>query len=108
MIKLYNPRYKPLVSLCVLVILFLLCLVLATQGGIHVYHLLTTYISTWPSLLFSLLTVLAAVLCHGTSYLMKDMGTMSKLHLPHWVTSHLATIYYTLLPVALMVGITIK
>ena len=27
------------------------------QGGIHIYHLLTTYIASWPTLLFSLLTV---------------------------------------------------
>ena len=28
-----------------------------TQGGIHIYHLLSTYIASWPTLLFSLLTV---------------------------------------------------
>ena len=27
------------------------------QGGIHIYHLLSTYIASWPTLLFSLLTV---------------------------------------------------
>ena len=28
------------------------------QGGIHIYHLLSTYIASWPTLLFSLLTVI--------------------------------------------------
>ena len=64
-------RLKPLLAFLVLAVLFLLDLVLATQGGIHVYHLLTTYIASWPALLFSLLTVLAAVFCHGTNRLIR-------------------------------------
>ena len=63
--------YKPALTFLVLAVLFLLDLLLATQGGIHVYHLLTTYIASWPALLFSLLTVLAAVFCHGTSRLIR-------------------------------------
>ena len=67
-----------------LAVLFLLDLVLATQvcclssdllillklfflqGGIHIYHLLTTYIASWPTLLFSLLTVS----CRRIAYLL--------------------------------------
>ena len=35
------------------------------QGGIHIYHLLSTYIASWPTLLFSLLTV---ILCHPSIF----------------------------------------
>jgi len=94
--------FKPAVTFGVLALIFLLDLVLATQGGIHVYHLLLTYISNWPTILFSLLTVLATVLCHGTNQLMKDLSTMSKLSLPHWVTSHLSVLYFTVLPTLLI------
>merc|ERR1711892_1100809 len=94
-------RFKPALTFSVVVVLFLMDLVLATQGGIHVYHLILTYISNWPTLLFSLLTVLATVLCHGAGYLMKDLSFMSKLSLPHWVTSHLSVIYMTALPILL-------
>jgi len=94
-------KLKPLVSFVVLALIFLMTIALATQGGIHVYHLLLTYISNWPTLLFSLLMVLATVLCHGTNYLMKDVADMSKLSLPHWVTSHLSVIYTSILPVFL-------
>jgi len=90
--------FKPALAFGVLALIFLIDLVLATQGGIHVYHLLLTYISNWPTLLFSLLTVFSAVLCHGTNILMKDISSMSKLSLPHWATSHLSVIYFSFLP----------
>jgi len=93
--------FKPAITFGVVVLLFLLDLVIATQGGIHVYHLLSTYLSSWPPLLFSLLLVLATTLCHGAGYLMRDLAYMSKINLPHWVTSHLSVIYLTVLPVFL-------
>ena len=98
-------KYKPLLTFIVLVSIFLMAISLATQGGIHVYHLLFTYISNWPTLLFSLLTVLATIFCHGTNYLMRDISDMSKLSLPHWVTSHLSVIYTSVLPVFLAVSL---
>jgi SNF family Na+-dependent transporter len=69
--------YRPLITFCVLVVFFLLDIFMAAQGGIHVYHLLTTYISQWPQLLITLLTVLPAVLCHGTRNIMKVIITKS-------------------------------
>ena len=98
-------RFKPFLSFSVMALIFLIDIVLSTQGGIHVYHLLLTYISNWPTLLFSLLTVLATVLCHGTNYLLKDLSNMSKVSLPHWFTSHLSVIYFTVLPIFLTVSI---
>ena len=97
-------RFKPLIAFLVLALLFLADLILATQGGIHIYHLLISYIASWPALLFSLLTVLATLLCHGIGHLMRDVADMARLRLHHWVTSHLATIYYTILPIALTVS----
>merc|ERR550517_1765441 len=90
--------YKPLLGFIVLIFLFLVDLLLAKQGGIHVYHLLTSYISSWPALLFSFLTVGATLLCHGTSRLIRDVTGMGKLKLGHWITSHLSVTYYSLLP----------
>jgi len=99
-------RFKPLIAFLVLAVLFLADLVLATAGGIHIYHLLISYIASWPALLFSFLTLIATLLCHGVGHLMRDVADMARLRLHHWVTSHLATIYYTLLPVALMACVT--
>ena len=47
------------------------------QGGIHVYHLLTCYIASWPAVLFSLLTVFATLLCHRTSRLIRSLSSLS-------------------------------
>jgi len=99
-------KFKPIISFIVLALIFLIDIVLATQGGIHVYHLLLTYISNWPTIFFSLLMVLATVLCHSTNFLMKDLSDMSKLPLPHWVTSHLSVIYTTVLPAFLAASLT--
>eukprot|EP00092_Neocalanus_flemingeri_P033013 GFUD01035905.1.p1 GENE.GFUD01035905.1~~GFUD01035905.1.p1 ORF type:complete len:666 (-),score=128.90 GFUD01035905.1:19-2016(-) len=97
--------FKPALTFTVLALIFLMDLVLATQGGIHVYHLLLTYISNWPTLLFSLLTVLATVLCHSTDHLMKDLSSMSKISLPYWVTSHLSVLYFSVLPTFLTISL---
>ena len=47
------------------------------QGGIHIYHLLTSYISSWPSLLFSFLTIAATIACHGTSRLIRSLSSIA-------------------------------
>jgi len=95
-------KFKPIIAFFTLCLLFLTDIILATQGGIHVYHYLLTYIYTWPSLLFSLLAVLAVSLSHGTNYFMKDLCHMSKLSLPHCIISHLSVIYTTILPTFLI------
>jgi len=96
-----RTRIKPLLVVIVLVLLFLSDLVLACGGGVHYYHLLYTYISSWPCLLFSLLMVVATLLCHGTTNLMRDLGTMSRVKVHHWLEAHLSVIYYSILPVML-------
>ena len=71
-------RFKPLIAFLVLAVLFLADLVLATAGGIHIYHLLISYIASWPALLFSFLTLIATLLCHGVGHLMRDVADMAR------------------------------
>ena len=94
-------KLKPLVTICVLVLIFLMDLALATQAGIHVYHLLYTYLANWPCLLICLMTLLAAVLAHSPRHIMRDLCEMSGLSLPHTLTAHLTTIYTSLAPLLL-------
>ena len=91
-------KYKPVLSLCVLVVIFLLDLVLATQGGIHVYHLLLTYISDWPAILFTFIIVVTTILAHGTRKIINDISSMTIMSLPHLVTSHLSVCFTTIIP----------
>ena len=95
-------KLKPLVTFCVLVLIFLMDLALATQGGIHVYHLLYTYLATWPCLLISLMTVGAAVLAHSPRHIMRDLAQMSGVSLPHTLTAHLTVIFTSLAPLLLI------
>ena len=97
--------FKPALTFTVLTFIFLMDLILATQGGIHAYHLLMTFLYSWPALLFSFLTVVSATLCHGTANLVKDIGCMSKISLPFCVSSHLSVIYLSILPTFTCVSI---
>ena len=102
------PRFiklKPLVTFLVLALVFLMDLVLATRAGLHVYHLLYTYLATWPCLMILLLTLLSATWSHGTRHVMRDLADLSKVTLPHWVTSHLSVIYTTVAPGLITAGI---
>ena len=97
-------QYKPSLTFCILTIIFLLDLVLATQGGIHIYHLLLVYIYNWPCLLLSLFSVVTIVFCHGVDKIIQNISDMCQLTLPHWFSSHLSVIYFTILPAFLMVS----
>merc|ERR1712079_786754 len=57
--------------------------------------------ASWPTLLFSLLTVTATLGCHGAGFLMRDLSDMSKFRLSHWTQAHLSVIFYSLLPIAM-------
>ena len=91
-------KLKPLITFIILVLVFLMDLAIATQAGVHVYHLLYTYIATWPCLMIIMLTLVAATLSHGTRHVMRDLSDLSKVMLPHWVTCHLSVIYTTVAP----------
>ena len=98
-------QYKPALTFTFLAGVFLLNLLLATQGGIHVYYMLTAYYTTaWPAALVGLLTVAAAAYSHGGKYLMKDLGDMSKMPLTHYVSAHLSVLYASIMPVFMAVS----
>ena len=102
-----RPHYRPfipVISLLLLCVIFLLSLLLTIPGGFQIHQVLHEFISTVPVLIFSLLTIVATVLCHGTKFLMTDLSDMITIILPHWVTSHLSSIFYTFLPCSLLVS----
>ena len=96
--------YKPAIVFTFLALLFMINLVMATQGGIYIYYLISTYYTSWPLIFFGLLTVLAAAFSHGGKYLMKDLSDMSKLPLTHYINSHLSVLYITVIPIFLSVS----
>eukprot|EP00093_Oithona_nana_P008682 08682.XXX_255129_257662_1 [CDS] Oithona nana genome sequencing. len=93
--------YKPAITFTFLAFVFMINLVMSTQGGIYIYYLLTTYYTTWPLIFFGLLTTVAAAFSHGGKYLMKDLSDMSKLPLTHYINSHLSVLYVTVIPIIL-------
>ena len=96
--------YKPAIVFTFLALLFMINLVMATQGGIYIYYLISVYYTQWPLIFFGLLTVLSAAFSHGGKYLMKDLSDMSKLALNHFINSHLSVLYTTLIPIFLCVS----
>ena len=95
--------YKPAITFTFLAFIFMINLVMSTQGGIYIYYLLTTYYTSWPLIFFGLLTTVAAAFAHGGKYLMKDLSDMSKLPLTHYINSHLSVLYITVIPIILSV-----
>lgn len=91
-------RYKPVLTFSLLTLLFLVSLVLATGGGVHIYHLLATYIAQWPALLTSLLTLLAAATCQGPGQVAELLLDMSQARLHLVATSHLVVLLSTVAP----------
>jgi len=94
-------RFKPLVALLVMLVLVLLCLPLTTQSGLVVQQVLATFCADWPTLLFSILTVVAATCCHSMLSLVKDLCYMSRHQLSHFLSSHLSVVLTTIAPVLL-------
>jgi len=106
-----NPslhRFKPLVTLFVMVILFFLNLLLTMYGDDEFLRSLHLCIFSWPSLLFSLFTILGVSLSLGTRNLLTDLGIISKISLNHFVTCHLSVIYTSILPILLLVSLGVK
>ena len=95
--------YKPAIVFTLLALVFMVNLVMATQGGIYIYYLITSYYTAWPLIFFGLLTVLAASFSHGGKYLMKDLSDMSKMPLTHYISSHLSVLFTSVIPILLSV-----
>ena len=100
-------RFKPLISLLTVLTLSLIGLVIATEGGIHIYYLLQTSLASWPLLLFTIITILTSVYSHGISYIVKDISSMCKTYLSHTISSHFTVIITTIAPVLISVSIII-
>jgi len=92
-------KFKPLTSLITVLILSLICVPITTQGGIFIFYLLQTYIATWPLLFFTIITITTSVICHGTSYILKDISSMSRRNISHIVSSHFSVIITTITPI---------
>ena len=90
--------------------------------GVNIFHFLSENLTSWPAILFSLLTVLTTLTCHGAKFFLADLSEMTagkirnippfarlirlcSVLLPHWVSVHLATTLYTLLPASLCCGL---
>jgi hypothetical protein len=97
-------QYKPAIVFTIMSGVFMINLVMATKGGIHVYYLLSSYYTSWPLLFFGLLTVVAAAYSHGGKYLMKDLGEMSKMPLTHYISAHLSVLYTSIIPLLMAVS----
>ena len=101
-------QYKPAIVFTIMSGVFMINLVMATKGGIHVYYLLTSYYTSWPLLFFGLLTVVGAAYSHGGKYLMKDLGDMSKMPLTHYISAHLSVLYASIIPILMAVSLMLK
>ena len=98
-------RFQPLVSLLVLLCASLVSVSLATQGGAHVFQLIKTYITDWPLLLFSLLTVTAGVFCHNMDNIINNINIINRTTLTNYSASHLSVILTTILPIICSVSL---
>ena len=86
-------------------LIYLLNLGLATVNGLHLYQFISAFIALWPPLLFSLLTLLAAIFSHGIPHLLTDIKEMTRSNIPPWIHFHLSIIYYTIAPILTTVSI---
>ena len=101
-------RFKPLVSLVVILCGSLVTVSLSTEGGAHVFQMLQTYIADWPLLLFTVLTVTAAVHSHSMSAIISNISIISRRKLSNFSSSHLSVILTTVSPILTSVSMTEK
>jgi len=94
-------RFKPFISFVVLLVLSVICIILSTEAGIPLFHLLHTYIANWPLLLFCVLSVLSCVHSHVTVYIVKDLSSMCRTNISHVMSSHFSVLITTIIPLLL-------
>ena len=99
-------RFKPLVSLVVILCGSLVTVSLSTEGGAHVFQMLQTYIADWPLLLFTVLTVTAAVHSHSMSAIISNISIISRRKLSNFSSSHLSVILTTVSPILTSVSMS--
>jgi len=96
-------RFKPLVTLFVILCLAITCLCFATNGGIHVYYLLKTFIFNWPLLFFVVINNLLASFSNGMGNLIRDLSSMCRKRVSHFSSSHFSVIITSVSPIFLSV-----
>ena len=82
-------------------VIFFLSLVLINKTGPAIFLVVSSGLTSWPPLLFCLLTVLLLTWAHGIRYLESDLTTITTILTPHIIICHLNTSLYTLTPLAL-------
>ena len=88
----------------VLALLFFLSLAVCNEAGPSL-HRTASLLLTWPPLLHCLLTALLAAWCHDLRHLEADLTAVTSCLLPHLLTSHLASLLYTAVPLLLAAGL---
>ena len=84
----------------VLALLFFLSLCVCNEAGPSL-HATASLLLSWPPLLHCLLTALLAAWCHDLRHLEADLTAVTSCLLPHLLTSHLASLLYTTVPLLL-------
>ena len=84
----------------VLALLFFLSLCVCNEAGPSL-HTTASLLLSWPPLLHCLLTALLAAWCHDLRHLEADLTAVTSCLLPHLLTSHLASLLYTTVPLLL-------
>ena len=88
-----------------LALLFFLSLIICNEAGPHIFLVISSHLTSWPPILFSLLSVLVLVWSHDLRYLESDLTSVTSMLLPHFITSHLASLLYTFIPISLSAGL---
>merc|ERR1711983_87246 len=88
-----------------LALLFFLSLIICNEAGPHIFLVISSHLTSWPPILFSLLSVLVLVWPHDLRYLESDLTSVTSMLLPHFITSHPASLLYTFIPISLSAGL---
>ena len=96
------PRFRRAVSTPIsLSVIFFLSLILVNKTGPAIFLLVSTNLTSWPPVLFCLLTSVLLAWSHGLHYLDCDLTSMTGILTPHLIISHLTTSLYSLTPLGL-------
>ena len=101
------PTFRRAISTPIsLSIIFFLSLVLINKTGPAIFLLVSSHLTSWPPVLFSLLSCLLLTGAHGVRFLEADLTNLTTVLTPHIVITHLNTSLYSLTPLALTFSLT--
>merc|ERR1711862_784514 len=99
------PKLKLALATPICLALLFLSLIICNEAGPHIFLVISSHLTSWPPILFSLLSVLVLVWSHDLRYLESDLTSVTSMLLPHFITSHLASLLYTFIPISLAAGL---